>query len=54
MKILPNNPDGNPPCPVCGTPAYRADIRNNDGFTTGTYLDAEGHLWITKWLTVAA
>lgn len=54
MTSLPSAPDTNPPCPICGTPAYRADIRDIDGVTTGTYLDHEGHGWITKWLQVAA
>lgn len=38
------------PCPTCGRPAIRSEVRVDDVIATGNYLCPADHIWSTRWL----
>lgn len=41
-------------CPTCGEAAKHAGYVTEKGIVTGNYTCTLNHIWITRWLAVAA
>lgn len=41
-------------CPTCDAAAVSEGLRHDRGIVTGHYACAASHIWITRWLAVAA